>query len=182
MILDFIVGASRTLRKPFGVFDTTAQLSVQLRALPLLPGATQRRRLRGPFSSYWQARSAVEVDLFAVKVISKLTAAPDGTSEIIVDDAGPNAGLGHADVVALPDTLPRFENDGLWFRMTVYPVATYLHPTAIQIGTFASVVCGLSIASANFISGLQFSGPKIFVAKIDARLNHHAAIIIGLLL
>ena len=50
MILDFIVGASRTLRKPSGVFDTTAQLSVQLRALPLLPGATQRRRLRGPFS------------------------------------------------------------------------------------------------------------------------------------
>ena len=88
-------------------------LDIRSRVLPLLPEAAQHIRLGIVFSSYWQARSAVEVNFFAVEVISKLTAAPDGTGKIIVDDAGPNAGLGHADVVALPDALPGLEGDGL---------------------------------------------------------------------
>src|SRR5262245_50333757 len=130
-------------------------LAIHMNALPMHKAPTaQRCQLGVAFSSYWQASSAVEVDFFAVKVIGKLAAAPDGTRKIIVDDAGPDAGLGHADIVALPDALPGFEGDGLWFGVTAYPVGTYLHPTAIQIATFASVVRGLGITSANFISGL----------------------------
>src|SRR5215467_7744013 len=88
-------------------------MAVGIACAPCLPSA--RLGISGPAAlprrsdQQRGARSTVEVQIAARDVQREVATAPDRAAKIVVDDAGLVYRLGHPDVIALPDPLPRLE-------------------------------------------------------------------------